>query len=286
MAYDLQHVTKPMSLKILLAFILLSLTCSCNTRLYLPDRVNSPGLTKKHEAKLTAFAKVPRPGKDSFGRGSSISPAVDLAYSLSDHIGVIAGYRSTVNRLQPRDVSYPSIHIIDTPLAGRLNGENFELGAGYFRRFLDRGKMEIYAGVNLGELSRKSSIAPQFDFASKYYRVFIQPAVGLTGYDNFSASAGVKLSFTKFYSFDCAYGRMAADILAYDRNKTVTDVTFGYLEPFANVEVGYKFVKFNCQVGFSTPVTTYAMSTTSIFSFQAGAGITFHYDPAFFKKAK
>ena len=73
------------------------------------------------------------------------------------------------------------------------------------------------------------------------------------------------------------------DGFAAGKAKTVSGTILGYAEPFANIEGGYRFFKLNAQLGLSSPLTNAAFQTGTLHLY-AGLGITFHYDPAFFKR--
>jgi hypothetical protein len=254
-------------------------------RMYFPDRVNTPGFRHGGEAKLSISVK-PQSDEvhpDSLGQSGSISPALDLAYSPITHLGIIASYRSVNSRYIDEDFSssHTSLYNNDV-MGGMFKGKRFELGAGYYMQVANRGFFEVYGGYGQGDISRRGRYNTQFNFSSKYHRFFLQPAIGFRT-NNVSLSGGIRFAMNKYYSFSAADTSLSYDIVQGDVNGEVTKINFTLLEPFVNFEVGYRFIKFNVQVGASTPLSKATVS--GVFPGYVHVGFVFHYDEHYFRQS-
>lgn len=264
------------------------LLASCTQSMYFPDRVNSPGFKEKGEAKLVLATKFTSNDADSLNRGW-LNPAADIAYAVSNHIAVFASYRSLQNRYIREhipDEYGKSRWSNDTIMGGRFTGNYFDAGAGYFSGIGGRAKMEVYGGIGMGNLNRNGTLMPQLNYDARYYRVFIQPAIGAASrQDVFSVMAGMRLTFQKFYAFSSPNPQLyyrAATISSYDAYD-VRRPLYTFLEPFANLELGYKFIKVNMQLGLSVPLSGRAVDIAGFSPLFGSLGLAFNYAPRYFK---
>jgi len=253
------------------------LLVSCQQKLYFPDRANTPGLTEAFEGKATLSLKPQVADIDSGdNNGSILSPAVDLAFAPAPHFGIIASYRSTIDRYIEEN---QDIFFTDKTMGGMFNGHRFEFGAGYFGTFGSRGKAEVYAGYGNGVLKRRGNRRPEYDYNTRYHRFFVQPAVGF-GTGRISFTAGLRFSLHKYYDFRGLNDPTLPHYIAGDVN--VENEIFPFFEPFVNFEVGHEYIKFNVQVGMGTQMTpdNRISGTAPMF---VSFGLVGHYAPRFFK---
>lgn len=265
----------------ILLLIIISFS-SCYPTIYFPDRVNTPGFTHKGEAKATIGVRLQN-GDDN--NNHVVSPVFDGAYAVSNHLGVMASYRTMLNNYVPEDndISY----IVRDPYGGAYNSHYFETGAGYFARMDKVGRFETYGGAGLGRISRRSDYTPINDFNSNYYKIFLQPAIHLIPSKGKIVNIGMGVRFTmlKYYNFTSPGPNSQYYVIGSDPtskyNTTVTDKPFALFEPFINAEVGYKFVKFNFQLCGNTPVNDGRRHLGSFPAFTMG--LVFHYTKEYFR---
>jgi len=261
----------------LLLVVLVIFFSACDRRMYFPERANTPGFTGKNELKATVSAKAQSNYKDSsVTRGSEFSPAVDVAYSFTDHFAVIASYRGITNRYVE-----PASGWFINNVGGTFNGYRFDVGAGYFSTLGNKGKVEVFGGYGYGQLSRNCDYTPN-NFTTHYNRIFVQPAMGF-GTDIFTLMGGIRLTGQNFYSFQGVDSNLRYTIASNDGTPAgdVSKQVFFWIEPFVNMEVGYKYAKFNAQVGFSYQLTK--GDITGGIPAYISVGGTFYYAPRFFK---
>ena len=174
---------------------------SCQQRLYFPDRANTPGLIEPMEVKATLWFKPQGNASDSLDYiKGPVSIAGDLAFSPVNHLGLIASYRSTINRIIDEDNDFWTN---GDQLGGTFNGHRFEVGAGFYDVIGSKGKVEVYAGYGNGLLHREGMLTPEQDYRTRYHRIFVQPAIGF-GNDKISFTGGFRIAFQKFYDFESA----------------------------------------------------------------------------------
>ena len=160
-----------------ICFLLLAASCS---PIYIPNTTNAPLFREQGETQIGAY--VSSGGLDG-----------QLAYAITDHIGVIGNYSywsskkntpNTPNSTTPPNTEYTHKH-------------NYaEVGLGYFDRTRS-SRFEIYAGYGVGQ----GTTYDQYYFFKPYYgldatvstgkmtRIFFQPTIGTNNRD-------VNLSFT------------------------------------------------------------------------------------------
>jgi len=243
----------------------------CAQKLYFPDRVNTPGLSRPLEGKATLSLKPQWMYQDSLNNGMNFGWGADAAFSPVNHLGLIVSYRNINNK----KVGYEENGILDNNTEGTYNGSRFEAGLGFYEKLRGRGKVEIYGGYGNGSIHRTSSLHPEREYNTRYHRFFVQPALGFGRNDRFSMTAGMRLAVMKFYNFNAADPLLPYDISGNDRK--VTQRLYPYLEPFFNIEIGYKYVKGNFQIGLSRELTADDLVIIPYISF----GLVFHFLPAF-----
>jgi hypothetical protein len=249
---------------------------SCQQRLYFPDRANSPGLTQAMEGKVTLSVKpqdkddVTDPDALNFGLGA------DIAFSPINHLGIIGSYRHILNKTIEENQQYGILENQKT-MGGVFNGKRFELGVGYYDTFGRYGKFEVYTGYGNGDLQRRGDAAPRYDYNTRYHRIFLQPALGFGRSGIFSMTAGLRITYLSFYDF-----RSDDPMLHEYVGREAQDVTrgfFPFVEPFVNMEGGYKYLKGNIQFGMSKQLAY--SNIAGNMPVYISLGLVFHFRQAF-----
>lgn len=258
--------------------------------IHFADRANSPGFTEKGEFKGVAAIKPqaadtePKvPGSENF-RSSGVAPELDLAYALTDHFAITAGYTSVVNRYTREGQGSRGYYgLTDSTIGGRVNLNGVEVGAGYFLKGTRILKFGLYGSFGIGGISRKGLILPEFNYHTKYWKYSVQPELGI-GPNNgriFSVMFGTRLTGIKYYGFRSANPLTQYAVGYYNPKygQNVTNQMYFYIEPYANVEVGYKYIKFNAQLGLTNGLdeTAGEMGSMPYISL----GMLFHFKPSF-----
>ncbi|MEZ5017868.1 MAG: hypothetical protein R2800_12495 [Flavipsychrobacter sp.] len=238
---------------LLLCTVIIMISSCSAPRVYFPDRVNTPGLKEKGDGNVVVAANLHIPDQDTTFTGFDwFSPSVDLNYAFSDNFGVIASYRSVLNRNRPQPFN-DSLGVAD--FGGVFNGYRFDLGFGFFSKMGSKGLVEIYLGGGAGEMSRRGSVTPVLDYNTKYYRYFVQPAIGFYVREKFSVMWGSRFvvqKYTDFTSNDPLAKYYITDKyfdIGKSQTPSITSLTYAFAEPFVNLEFGGEVVKFNMQFG-------------------------------------
>lgn len=275
-----------------LTLLLLStlLLTSCYSSMHFADRANSPGFTEQGEFKAAAAIRpqtsdqIPETNASRDFLESFISPELDIAYALTDHFALTGGYTSVLHHYVTEGSFDNSLfNPVDTSLGGSINLQGAEIGGGYFAKGHRAIKYGLYGSFGIGNISRKGALTPQFNYKSQYFKFSIQPEFGLEPGQGskFSFMAGFRTTMIKYYGFrsDNPLTKYAVGYYDPRYGQDVTNQVYFYFEPYVNLEVGYKYVKFNLQAGFTTGIGTVAsdMGDTPYIS----AGFVFHYDPAY-----
>ncbi len=114
-----------------------------------------------------------------------------------------------------------------------------EGGIGYYNKIGDKGRYEIYGGFGTGSVEGffEDALFDSEITNANYNRFFVQPGIGM--------STGI---------FD---GSFSPRFVLIQMNPQGTDITSGsynvFIEPVFTSKVGFKWVKFVAQVGFSVP---------------------------------
>lgn len=224
---------------ILLSLISLCCLSACSPKIFLPDRTNAPMLREAGEVKLTSSIKVQN---NTDAPHTVISPSLDFAASPVQGLGIIASYRST-NRYTNEEDLY-NYNYQDSI---RYTGSRFEFGLGYYLPFGSRGLFDLYGGAGFGTINRNNLKAYYGDYEARYFQAFLQPSIGFYGGDVFDMCGGVKINIHKYSNF-----KSDTPSFRYEFTDPYADIenpTFLLLGPFMNMNVGYKYAKFNMQFG-------------------------------------
>lgn len=212
----------------LLAFVSLTTLSSCVT-LYTPNMVNTPMFSNKGQVDLNL----------GIGKGFN----TQIAVAASDHLGLMGN----------------ALFINSNNTNSRLHKESFaELGLGYFTKLSEEGagRFEIYSGIGSGatndNIGSTSSFEPEA--SCKYFKFFLQPAIGFTN-DYFTTSFALRFS------------SIAISNINYTNKKTTTgtDETLSLLEPALTLKAGGKYVKPILQIAYSFPLNGSSTGSSSDF---------------------
>ncbi len=258
----------------LFALSILLVVCfsSCSPRIFLPDRVNTPMLQEAGDVKLVSSIKIQN---QSVAPGLGQSSSFDFAASPVNHLGLMASFRNTNKYANDDDWdlfggnnAQDSIH---------YSGNRFEFGAGYYTKFGSKGVFEFYAGGATGQINRDNLRNLGGEYKAKYYRVFIQPAVGFNSKDIVEINGGIRFAYQKYTDFQSKDSSMRYEFT--NSNADIAKLNFIFIEPFVNFSFGYKYVKFNLQPGFTTNVSTPSLYNN--LCFYLSMGLTLQIAPRF-----
>ena len=254
----------------LLFVIMLGSLVSCQQRMFFPDRANTPGLREAYEAKLTLSFKPQGTTKNDSGNtmGNASSFAADLAFAPAEHFLVFGSYRGLNGR-----------YMDEGKYRGEFDGHRWEGGIGYFTRFDRVGKFELLLGYGGGKVERSRNSDPIRNFNAKYQRIFLQPALGV-GNHMYSVTGGVKFAYQRYSDFQSRDSSLKYNILNTDNHQNIESETMAFVEPFINGEVGWKYIKYNMQIGFSGQVM--GGNVNGAIPFYISFGLAFNLAPSYF----
>lgn len=201
------------------------------------------------------------------------SYAFDAAFAPADHLGLLFSYRNLNHKLLTEGDDF-----YEWQFGGDYNGRRLEGAVGYFDRFGGKGRADIYLGYGNGSLSREGWYYPERDFRIRYHRFFLQPSIGI-GNDVFLLNGGFRVAWHKYYNFTSPDPALRYLILR-DKSDIQNEIS-GFIEPFINAEVGYKFARFNFQTGWTTQIM--GSKVGAGVPFYVSLGLTFHLKPDYFK---
>jgi len=196
-------------------------------------------LREAGDVKLTSSLKIQN---NTNAPRTVLSPSFDFAVSPLKGLGIIASYRST-NRYADEGDTY-NYYYQDSI---RYSGSRGEIGLGYYLPFGGRGLFEIYGGVGFGSIQRENLMNYYGNYDAKYFQVFLQPSIGFYANEVFDMCGGVKINIHKYNKFETD-----TFDFRYEFTDPKTDIekpNFLILGPFLNMNVGYKYAKFNMQFG-------------------------------------
>jgi len=203
----------------LMVLTIATLLSSCAS-LYIPNSVNTPLLTSKNEATISANT-----GMNGWD--------FQAAYSPLNHLGIM-------------------LNASGAPILSKSNSYHghkyIEGGLGFNTSFGNSGVFEIYTGGGYGTSQSKSNITVNGDTKTDKVegvgaRYFIQPSIGAkrNGFEHAFSLRGV---YTEFHD------------VRYD-NYTTLHTRFGtYIEPAYTIRFGGRNLLFQSQVGASLPLST------------------------------
>jgi hypothetical protein len=183
---------------------------------YIPNMVNAPLLSNKGEVQASVNTGI-----------SGFDP--QLAFAVTDKIGLMLN--ASWNKWNNKDPD------------GHQHGRRFiEGGIGYYHPFEKFGRFEAFTGFGTGEIKGyfENNIFSGYG-TSQYRRFFVQPDIGLCS-DFIDLSLSTRLSFVNI-------------VLTSDNYKQYSRNTFDpFFEPVITLKIGYKYLKFISQPGFSFPL--------------------------------
>lgn len=115
-----------------------------------------------------------------------------------------------------------------------------EAGLGYYEKIGDKGRFELFGGYGVGEVKGyfENALFDDVITDAQYKRFFIQPGIGI--------STGI---FDGSFSPRFSLVEMNPSGINFASSKYNT-----FFEPVITSKIGYKYVKFIAQFGFSLPV--------------------------------
>ncbi|HYD20718.1 MAG TPA: hypothetical protein VEB40_04525 [Flavipsychrobacter sp.] len=236
---------------------------------YFPDKVNSPGLQKAGEGKLTLSFKPSVKFLDFPEHLFIINPAIDLAYSPAEHLAITAAYRSIIRRPGTDGAALPGWDNSNI----EYYGNRFELGAGYYTSFGGNGTFEAFGAYSYGNLNRYGGVyQPDYnyysglnsyniyhnsDFRSTYHSFMLHMAAGVAK-KYVSFRGGMKFTFQ--YLTDFRYRNPSIDTLlpVGSRSADMKNEGFTFIQPYIDMEAGGKRIRFNFQAGLSQQMLDWA----------------------------
>ncbi|SEW56520.1 hypothetical protein [Chitinophaga arvensicola] len=215
---------------------------SCNKHIYVPNQVNVPLLKEKYEFK------------------GSVTPSnLQAAFAITDHIAVMANgqylwgfsYADPGNNFRDDD---GILHDNNT------RGGLVEGAVGFFQPIGSAKKavFDVYAGYGsghfktlTGEYKSDNAVLNDYVIQNRFSKVFVQPSFGFV-HRVVEAAFSSRFSFINFY--DSNIGMKAFENQATEQSKymKIYDKSVVFYEPAFTVRVGYKYVKFQAQLQFST----------------------------------
>lgn len=220
----------------LTAFALVAMVIGC-TPIYVPNVVNIPLNSNKGD--VTAGLYTGTCGYD-----------LQFNYAVSDHIAVMLN--GSYGKNSPENDSLPNDYY------KHVFGE---AGAGYFTKFGSTGRFEAYGGMGTGYGTANNNylfIGAQSVYATGYYnRLFAQ--VNIANVTEF-VDEGFCLRATYVNFFKYTYS--STDY------KHSNDQIF--IEPVGFARFGWRYVKFESQIGFAIPVGNKSFDDYQPFIFNFG----------------
>ncbi len=207
----------------LLLWLVLLLATSC-APLYRSTVVNTPLFQEK--GSFQGSVHTGTHGTDAQG-----------AYAITDNVFVLANgsWFDSTDENDTTDETY-SKHSLA------------ELGAGYVHTFADQGVVEVAGGYGNGKVKGYNSYwSDDADIVTgRMHKLFFQPSIGATG-DVGDVAFSPRLVWLDHYNIESNTDNKAlANSKSFD----------AFFEPSITGRVGYKFVKFQAQLGLSLPVSS------------------------------
>ena len=190
----------------------ISLFVSCSPE-YIPNMVNSPMFTNAGEFQAT------------LATGTSNLDG-QVAFAVTDHIGIMAN-GSYGNETSDSSDQYHKHAFI-------------EGGGGYYDKFGEIGRYEIYGGYGFGRVEGYFENLFDENLTNAHYnRFFIQPGIGI--------STGI---------YDGSFSPRFSMVQMNPKGITFENDNYKiFFEPVITSKVGFKYVKFVFQIGASLPVS-------------------------------
>lgn len=216
---------------------------SCAPKIYLPERVNAPMLRQAGDIKLTTSLKIQN---NTNAPQTVLSPSFDFAASPVNGLGIIVSHRRT-NRYADENDSYNGNYSYQDSV--RYSGNRTEFGLGYYLPFGSKGLFEIYGGGSFGYMDRDNLQSPKAtgNYRASYYQIFLQPSLGFYAKEVFDLCGGIRFNLHKYTNFTSDNPAFRFEFT--DPKVDLQNPTFLVIGPFMNMNVGYKYAKFNLQFG-------------------------------------
>ncbi|MCW3123115.1 MAG: hypothetical protein JWQ38_2607 [Flavipsychrobacter sp.] len=271
---------------ILLCFMPLLLLCACSHEkalyVHTTNKVFSPGIKDSGDIKVDGSLKFQSLDKE--GKGSPVSFFADVAWSPVNHLSIFGSYRGVNSKgvtherfyggvLNSRNLEYQTFD---------LNGYAGDMGIGYYCRTGEIGKFEVYGGFGVGNLFNSSNDIDPGYYRLNYYRYFTQVGYGYD-YDILSFMTGFRLSMEQLTSF--VDGGNIAQGYGTGAIPDLLNITRSYVDPYMELQIGGRHVKFTMQLGYDISVYTHPAGI--LYRPSAGyitMGVVYQRNPAVRKK--
>jgi hypothetical protein len=276
--YSLQltEIQQPMKHLLVASLGIIALTTfnSCRVErdivLNAADKVCSPGIKEKGELYIDGSRKM----KSTGYAGTSSCWSGDIAYAVQDHMALMASVRTLDEHFESQPKGFAPN---EQTRVFNLTGMRADLAIGYITGIRAYGKFEAYMGLGGGEVNNTSTYPSGYSVS--HLRAFGQFGFG---FDNhvISLMCGARLAgqshgdLNKLNPAD--YPEIRTAIVKTPRKYDVL-----FLDPYAEAQVGYKFIKLSMQVGCNN-VIPYDLNTIeknryflSGFYFTTGIAIRF-----------
>jgi hypothetical protein len=270
---------KSFNISISLLICFSSLVLSCSPRLYFPDRAATTSFSEKNQFLVNGSIKpqtvvYSKNGVDSF-RSKGASYSVDAAYALTNHWAISGYYSNVIDRATSESFWKNS--------ASLYNGRRYELSVTYFDNPTKHSVLEFSAGYSNGRISRQGIFSSYENFKTNYNIYYGQVACGYkSNYFNFSV--GSRIWLQHYYQFRADSNNVRQYFHSKSTpEKDVTQYPFLFASLFYNFEYGYKFLKFNTQIGTPFQLSGPAISGWPIYM---TFGVVFRFEKDFFNEFK
>jgi len=207
------------------------LFCSCTHYYYVPNTQNVPLFREKNEYRIS--------GTLAGGEESSCKE-LQAAYSVTDHIGIMANFMSVKGGTISDNYNW-------------ARGNYFDAAIGYFKPVSKYGVFEIYGGVG-GSNQHHHYMAPfSFNGTSttssagtadlSFTKVFVQPSFGFTT-NGFDIIASTRICLL---SFNSVVNQVSGNVNENNTLNNISDGSHLFLEPAITIRGGWKYVKLQLQ---------------------------------------
>lgn len=212
---------------IILTVFIIIIGIGCTPVYYRPNTQSVPLLTKKGEVNLSGSIET------NGGTGQA-------AVAVNDYLGVL--------------LNYSNFNVE----SGNINGDGniYEVGAGYYSKFENRGIYEAYGLAGLGNVQNQYTGDEEFSsftvgsVKSKFSRISFQQNIGLR-FKYFEAAISTRLARLDYYDFE---GDMNFNEMNQAEYLKVNSINYLF-EPAITLKAGIKNVKLQLQIQRSVNLT-------------------------------
>jgi hypothetical protein len=207
------------------------LLCSCSHYYYVPNSHNVPLFREKNEYRFS--------GTLAGGEESSCKE-LQAAYSVTDHIGVLANYMSAKGGTISDNNNW-------------ARGNYLDAAIGYFKPVSKHGVFEIYGGLGGSNqhhhYTTQSYINGTISSSSggysdlSYTKIFVQPSFGFT-FNAVDIAASTRICVLTFNS---VVNQIYGNVDESNTLKNISDEIHLFLEPAITIRGGWKYVKLQLQ---------------------------------------